>query len=254
MIGWVSHQWPQADDAPARPGLLPGRYAGGAEMLQEAMRSRVPAGTPIRCVDTRDRSQPLSERLEGCERVVVAGLDLLTPEDVQILAGLAPLVWLMSPPRPWQLPLLQAASPLVWVSDDMRRYFGFDRGEHCSGWFDVSDVPRPGPKRRQALWAGRDHPQKGRVEARMWARQAGLELVELTGVPRSEVLAAMDVSSHFVLLAKQVFDPCPTTVIEAEIAGCELVTNWLVGRTPVRGSEENVTYVEGCAPRFWSWV
>ena len=254
IVGWVSHQWPQPDDAPARPGLLPGRYAGGAEMLQDAMRSRVPAGASIRCVDTRDRSRTLSERLEGCDAVVVAGLELLTPTDVEVLAGWRPLVWLMSPPQPWQNPLLDAASPLVWASRDMERHYGFSGGEECSGWFDLADVPRPGPKQPFALWAGRDHPQKGKVEARMWARQAGLELVELTGRPRSEVLAAMAEASHFVLLAKQVFDPCPTTVIEAEIAGCEIVTNRLVGRTPVRGSEENVAYIEECARRFWSWL
>lgn len=253
-VGWVSHQWPSADDAPARPGLLPGRFAGGAEMLQDAMRGRLSGDVTFVPVDTRDRSRTLSERLEGCDRVVVAAAELLTPEDMATLLPLGPLVWQMSSAQPWMAPLFQAARPMVWASEQMRGWFPWaPDGVVCSGWFDTSDVPRGVEKDGTALWAARDHPQKGRVEARMWARQRGIELVELTGVPRPQVLEAMGRASYFVLLAKG-FDPCPTTVIEAELAGCEIVTNRMVGRLPVSGAAAVQEWIDSLPERFLGWL
>jgi hypothetical protein len=58
----------------------------------------------------------------------------------------------------------------------------------------------------------------------------------------------------FVALPEGPFDPCPTTVIEAEIAGCEIVANDLVGRTPVRGAQPNVDFIESLPDLFWGTV
>ena len=218
------------------------------------MRGRAPSPVVITPVDTQVRSQAIVERLEGCDRVVVAGLDLLSPEDVAALVPLRPVVWLMSPPQPWQRPLLEAARPLVVASPEMRGWWPWlPAAEVCSGWFDTSEVPRGVAKEGHALWAARNHPQKGRVEARMWAAARGVELLELTDVPRAAVLEAMGPASYFVLLAKGP-DPCPTAVIEAEIAGCEVVTNGLVGRVPVRGADEVAGWIEALPGRFWGWV
>lgn len=245
MIGWVSHQWP-SDGGVAGHGLLPGRFAGGAEMLQEAMRSR---GPEVVRLDTRGAVD-----FEGFDRLVVAGAELLSDEQVEVLAGKRPLVWLMSPPAPRLRPLLEAAAPLVWASPEMMRWFPWaPEGEVCSGWFDTSGIVE-GEKRPMALWAARNHPQKGRGNAHAWAVNHGLPFKALTNVPRETVLAEMTTASHFVLLPWRIPDPCPTTVIEAEIAGCEVVVNRLVGRVPVRGRDEVRAHIEAHADRFWGWV
>lgn len=245
MIGWVSHQWP-SDGGSAVPGLLPGRFAGGAEILQESMRSK---GPEVVALDTRG---PVS--FDGFDRLIVAGPELLTDEQIQTLVPLKPLVWLMSPPHRRLLPLLEAASPLVWASPEMMGWFPWaPSGEVCSGWFDTSQVEAAG-KVPMALWAARNHPQKGRGNAHAWAVNAGLPFKALTGVPRETVLAEMGRASHFVLLPWAIPDPCPTTVIEAEIAGCEVVTNRLVGRVPVRGPDAVRAHIEGHAERFWGWL
>ena len=245
MIGWVSHQWP-SESGEVRPGLLTGRYAGGAEMLQDSMRSKGPDVVPL---DTRG---PVD--FDGFDRLVVAGAELLSDEQVERLAALRPLVWLMSPPAPRLLPLLEAASPLVWASPEMMAWFPWaPKGEVCSGWFDTSEV-EAGSKRPMALWAARSHPQKGRGNAHAWAVNAGLPFKALTNVPRATVLSEMAVASHFVLLPWGIPDPCPTTVIEAEIAGCEVVVNGLVGRVPVRGPDAVREHIEGHAERFWGWL
>lgn len=249
-VAWVSHQWPSADDAPARPGLLPGRYAGGAEFLQDMMRTQAPDG--VECV--RFDSQGPLDGVDECDRVVVAATELLSGDARLRLARLNPLVWLMSPQGSQIRPFLESASLVVWASEKLRDVSGGPDGEICPGWWDTSVVPRDVPKERFALWAGRDIWHKGEVESRLWAEERGIPFVALKNRPRSEVLEAMSRAKWFVAMAQGIVDPCPTTVIEAEIAGCEIVASEHVGRTPVRGAAENVAYIEGCAERFWGWV
>lgn len=108
----------------------------------------------------------------------------------------------------------------------------------------------PLPKQNYALWAGRDHPQKGRIAARIWAQRNGMELRELTNVPRSTVLDAMSTASVFVYLPKS-HDTIPRTLIEAELAGCRIVTNSHAGRRDP-GSIRDV--LASHVSRFWDLV
>ena len=249
-VGWVSHQWPTPDDTPARNGLMPGRYAGGAEFLQDMMRGQAPDGVDIVEFDT---AQPISN-VEACDRLVVSATELLSPSDLDRLARLSPVVWLMSPQRPEVTPLLDSADKVVWASDLMRSVYGHKGHEVCPGWWDTSVVPRGVRKEPFAMWAGRDTWQKGEAQARNLAADNGIPFLALKNRPRAEVLETMGRARWFIHLSQGVIDPCPTTVIEAEIAGCEIVTNDLVGRTPVRGAERNVEYIGGCAEMFWQWV
>lgn len=248
-IAWVSDQWPQPDDAPARPGLLPGRWAGGAEMLQEMMRSRAPGEVvEVHCQGSWDV-------LDECDRVVCASINNLTPVRRLKLEQYRPALWLTSPVYEHSERLLNAASVVFWASEGLRAATGFGpQGIICPGWWDTSQVPRGVPKEDFALWAHRDHPQKGEHLAREWADANGVELVVLKNRPRGEVLEHMGRARWFVALSDTIFDPCPTAVIEAEIAGCEIVANSLVGRTPVRGAEENAAYILGLDRVFWDAV
>lgn len=253
-VGWISHQWPRHDDAAGSFGLLPGRYAGGAEMLQDAMRSRKPDDVEIDLIDTRDRTHDLVEIASSYDRIVISSCELLDDRDLHGLAQLEPLVWIMSRPQPRWTRVLNAARPLVWAAPQMMTWFDWaPHGEVCSGWFDTSAIQRDSVKERRALWAARDHPQKGRINARIWARDHDIPLLEMTNAPREQVINAMETSTHFVMLPKG-YDPCPTTVVEAEIAGCTIIANNLVGRVPVRGADAVAEWIEDLPRKFWNWI
>lgn len=209
------------------------------------MRSKAPDGVEVVPVNSRG---PIDAAL-ACERVVVAGPELLSPLKQKRLVNRGALVWLMSPPER-SFRYLLANSMVVWASDGLRAYGGFEGGVVCPGWWDTSVVPAPQKREFDVLWAHRDHPLKGEAQVAEWCAREGRELTVLKNRPRDEVLEAMSKARTFVHLP-QVFDPCPTAVIEAEIAGCEIVTNELVGRTPVRGREANMEYIEGLADVFW---
>jgi len=244
----MSHQWPRPDDAPDVPGFIPGRWIGGAEMVQELMRSKAPADVELVLVDSRG---PIDEALD-CDRIIVAGVELIAPLRQKRLVDAGAKVWLMSPPCPAYHYLLNN-SEVAWASDGLRTYGGYTGGIVCPGWWDTSVVPEAVERDIDVLWAHRDHPLKGEAAVRQWCEDNGRQLTVVKNRPRSEVLEAMSRARTFVHLP-YVFDPCPTAVIEAEIAGCEIVVNNLVGRTPVRGREANIDYIEGCADLFWRWL
>jgi len=252
-VAWVSHQWPRDDDATAEnTALLPGRYAGGAELLQDAMRSRAPA--EIEWVYVDPRYDAALDALKSVDRTIVGSLDLVSDSQLQTLARHRPLVWVMSKQHPRVLPVLEAASPLVWVSAQQRLWYPWaPDGEECSGWFDTSEIRRESVRDGTALWAARDHPQKGLFKSRLWAADRGVPFRALTNRPRAEVLDAMSRASWFVLLAND-HDPCPAACVEAEIAGCEVITNGNVGRVPVSGPEAVAAHVESNPSRFYGWL
>lgn len=252
LVAWISHQW--ADPEPKRRGhgLLSGRHAGGAEMTSEEMRDQRPEDVDLLLLDSRQDLGPARH----ADVVVVAATELIPVEAYPFLAGLRPLLWLRSPQAPVARDLVESAGRVLWASHEMARSHGWrlDDYEVCSAPLDPTEVPRGVPKEPWALWAARDIWHKGRDAAREWAEGAGVELRELTDVPRPTVLEAMGRARWFVHLPVGFVDPCPRTVIEAEIAGCELVLNERVGRVPVRGADAVAEYVAGSAGRFWSWV
>ena len=238
-VAWVSHQWPNAD----------GTYVGGAEFIQHQMRLRAPEGVEIVACGPHAADDALA-----CDRIVVAGFELLPSDTVGRLTGRVDVMWLMSPPMRHAFPLMESARTLVFASDGMREHFGWSRGEALSGSWDTSVIVPADEKLDVAVWAARDVWHKGRDNARAWANERGIRLLEFSGRPRAEVIAAMAKARWFVHLPNMPFDPCPTTVIEAELAGCEIVVNDLVGRVPVKGREAVAAHIEGNAERFWGWV
>jgi hypothetical protein len=238
-VAWVSHQWPNSD----------GTFVGGAEFIQFEMRLRAPESVELVPCGPHDVDRAL-----GCDRIVVAGFEHLTADSVARLNGRVDVMWLMSPPMSHVYPLMKSCRVLLWASDGMREHFGWDRGGALSGSW-ATDVVVPADERLDvAVWAARDVWHKGRDNARAWASERGIRLLEFSGRPRPEVLAAMGKARWFVHLPNDPFDPCPTTVIEAELAGCELVVNHLVGRVPVSGREAVAAHIEGNGERFWSHV
>lgn len=229
--------------------LLPGEYAGGGEMADAGMIAHAPGDVTV----TRFAASQWEQAL-GCDRIIVAATDQLTPQAMDALAARKPVVWVhhMQQPTAARARLFAAADPFVCMS---REHAALESGWSGApavwnhGWIDPDDVA-PGDKADRALWAARNHPQKGLIGARIWAHTHGVELTEITDAPRADVLAAMAVHRWFVFLPKG-FDSCPRTLIEAELAGCEIVTNDLTGRRDPGDIREVLT---AQPDKFWGWL
>lgn len=245
-VAWVTHHLP-GDRGNA--ALLSGGFSGGAEMLDFEMVQAAPDGVDVSWFGPDEWEDALE-----FDRVVVTGTDLLSQRALLTLAQCEPVVWVhhQQSPSLARAKLFESAAPFVCMSDihaGVEAAWSGVQAEVNHGFTDL-DGAVPGVKEDVALWAARDHPQKGRVGARMWAAANGVELRELVDVPRADVLAAMGTSRWFVLLPKAL-DACPRTLIEAEAAGCEIVTNGLAGRRRP-GPLAQVMVEE--RERFWSWV
>lgn len=242
-VAWLVNRLAQ------NPGLLPGEFAGGGEMADAGMIDQRPAGVDVDIVYADEWESALD-----ADRIVVAATDQLTDDAMGALAARRPLVWVHHQQRPskGRQDLLRAAEPFVCMSEyhaGLEAAWTNTAPVWCHGWIDPDDVT-PGPKNGRALWAARDHPQKGRIGARIWSARSGVPLDELTNAPRAEVLAAMSTASWFVLLPKAP-DACPRTLLEAELASCEIVTNHNAGRR----DSGNLREVLAAQPeKFWGWL
>ena len=251
-VGWVTHQLP--DGSMTRgAGLLQGRYAGGAEMSTEEMLAAAPDDVEVTVL--RPDGPPSS--LDGFDRVVVGATEQLSAPLTAALRASQPILWLRSPQPATLRPLFEAARLLIWPSKTCADWHPWWDGSYevCPAPMDP-DCVFPAPKEPFALWAGRNHPQKGRVEARMWAHARGIPLTELTDAPREQVLEVMSRATWFVHLPQGIVDPCPRTLIEAELAGCQVVTNRLAGRVEVAGQGPDVVreHIRQVPATFWGWV
>ena len=218
----MTHHLP-SDLGVVRPGLLPGRFAGGGEMTTMSMIEATPV--PLTVLSPDRWVEALS-----AERLIVGGTDFLPEDAMRALAARKPMVWVhhKQTETPGRKALLEAASPLVCMSDlhaaAELAWLDRDSAEVCSGWLDPAEVPEGAQRRSGALWAARNHPQKGLAAARSWAEAEGVPLTEVTDAPRAFVLEQMARHETFVFLPAEL-DACPRTVIEAGLAGCRLVVN-----------------------------
>jgi hypothetical protein len=245
-VAWVTHHLPGDR---GNPSLLPGEFAGGAEMLDWDMVAAAPEGVEVTWIGPDEW-----ERAEEFDRTVVTGTDLLSQAAMLGLSKLNPLVWVHHQQQPTEARrvLFRSAEPFVCMSDlhaETEQSWSGVSPEVNNGWIDLSDIV-PGEKGEWALWAARNHPQKGRLAAKMWASANKVELRELTDVPRRVVLDAMQDARIFVFLPQRL-DACPRTLIEAEAAGCEIVTNHRAGRRQPGPLDEVMAAQK---ERFWSWM
>lgn len=228
QVAWLTHHHARVEQRP--DALLPGLYAGGAEINDAVMRSHVPSGVEIVPFEPDDWQSAMD-----FDRIVITGTDRLTDEAMIRLADRGPLVWIQhaqtrTAARKY---LFQYAAPFITMSRLHQA--------HEAQWSRVSDLyvhspvwnvdeVQPAEKENFALFAARNHPAKGKINARIRADKMGVPLVELSNVDRSVVLDHMARAKWFIHLPKE-FDACPRTVIEATLAGCEIITNpLLVGR------------------------
>jgi hypothetical protein len=218
-------------------------------MTDAAMIEQAPITIDIEVVSPENWETALT-----ADRIVITGTDLLSDEAMLRLADESPLVWVHHEQTPSKArqELFARAKPFVTMSSQHsqveERWSGV-KSEWCHGHMDLSEIPHA-EKTKEALWAARNHPQKGLLAARRWCRANDMDLTELSGVDRCEVLQAMAAHEFFVFLP-QAFDSCPRTLIEAEAAGCWIQTNHQAGRID-DGPIEEVMAAQ--APKFWNWL
>lgn len=240
-VAWIHNTPPKVE------GLLPGEFAGGGEMADAGMIGQAPDHLDITRIPAADWETALE-----FDRIVVAATDQLSDQAMRALAKRSPIVWIHHQQQPSEAraTLFAAADPFLCMSEFHAeiesRWTGLRPGWN-HGWIDPCDVI-PAKKTADALWAARNHPQKGLINARLWAAREGRALTEITNAPRQVVLDAMSIHRAFVFLPKGV-DSCPRTLIEAELAGCQIVTNNNCGRRDP-GDISEVLFEQ---PRkFWS--
>lgn len=250
-VAWISHQWPREDKAaPVGSGLLPGRWAGGAEFLQEQMRLAAPDG--IEFVAGIPGAPDLIDVAADADRIIIASPESLSIDEMETIGSFHPaIVWMMTV-QPVRIGgLLDDSHHPVWASSQMREWHVWAPGDLAiCGYFPTSEVPCRTKRNGRALWAARNHPLKGRLNARVWALDNGYDLDEITDAPREDVLAAMASASVFVHRPIEK-DPCPTTVSEALIAGCEIAVNGNVGRIPADSRDSAIEHIESLPDTFY---
>lgn len=248
-VAWLTHHIPRVEDRPS--ALLSGKYAGGAERNNDYMVQAAPSHVQVDWVDANEWEQALDPRYD---RLVITGTDKLTEPAMDVLASRTHVVWVQHAQHrtPAKARLFRGTRRFLTMS---RLHMAWE--QEWTGRADAfihSPVPPtqvvPGSKEPFALFAGRAHPAKGKIQARIWSRAHGVPLVELENAPHETVLEHMARATYFVHLPKE-RDACPLVVIEATLAGCQIVTNSNVGRLEP-GDPAQVLSEQ--PPKFWRIV
>ena len=215
-IAWVSHR--------DYDGV------GGAEHSDHEMIARRPSDVEVTWVGPGGADETLGD----FDKVVLTGLYGFTPRELANIARCKPYFWVHDTQFSGNWIYIEAK--LVICLTPAHMAYEIDKNPLLTpakvvmnpGWMDVSEPHSDGNFMNRALWAHRPEPHKGLDLALEWGIENGVELDVLVGRPRTEVLDAMASHKYFVLLS-HIFDPGPKSVMEAQLSGCELITNENVG-------------------------
>lgn len=236
-LAWVTHHLERETDS-AHPAHLPGRFVGGAEMTDAALKALAPDG-----VDVITIAPEYYEEALACDDIVITGTDLLSDKAMDVLAERDPVVFIHheQPRSDARRYLLESARLVILHTpahyERERAWLNLDRVEFVLSPMDASECFSVEPKLEQAVWANRMHDLKGPRAAAMWAARHNVPLIRLTNSPRYEVLNTMAESRYYVHLPLG-FESESRATIEAVLSGCECVTNDNVGVTSVEGWDD----------------
>lgn len=253
-IAWVTHHVPVDDTGGGQ--WIPGRFRGGAELSDWEYRQAAPPSVHIDIFSAIEWEWAMDY-----DRVVITGTDELTDTAMRTLATTKPMVFLhhQQTRTPARKALLDSALPLVCHSPAHL--------ERETSWCEPSktrlvlsaldtNLIHESPKEHFALWAARNHPEKGLGHARIWAHAAGIPLVVMHDQPRERVLETMARAETFVHLPTT-FHPEERTVVEAVLSGCRVHTNSNAGITSFERWNDGAwlkAEVDAAGRRFWDTV
>jgi hypothetical protein len=236
-LAWLTHHLERDTDS-LNPAHLPGRFVGGAEMTDAALKAAAPDGVEVVTIGPQEYEEALA-----CDDIVITGTDLLTDTAMKVLAERKPVVFLhhLQPRNDARRYLLESARLVIVHTPAHHRkeseWVTLPRVEHVLSPMDPSECYAAECKLEQAVWANRMHDLKGPRAAAMFAARNGIPLIRLSNVPRSEVLRTMAASKYYVHLPLG-FESESRATMEAVLSGCVCVTNDNVGVTSVDGWDD----------------
>ena len=253
-IAWLTHHLPVEETGGGK--WLPGRFRGGAEMSDHEYRMAAPPWVTI------DVFSP--EEWELCleyDRIVITGTDLLTEEAMVRLAEEKPMVFIHHEQieSPGRAILFEAAEPFVCHTPAHlareRLWCEINYAELVLSHFDTDECGI-GRKEPFALWAARNHPQKGLNQAKVWAHGFGIPIVVMSDYERRDVLQMMSKAEWFVHTPISFESEC-RSVMEAVLSGCRVHTNRNVGIASVDNWDDRIylkEMIDNAGQDFWSCV
>lgn len=232
-VVWVTHHLPSSDLSDG--SWIPGGLRGGAEMSDAEYLALCPDGVDVQIISA-DQTLANMDVIQSCDRVVVTGTDLLSDEAMLELARLQPMVFAhhLQTRTPARRVLLENAFPFVChtpahLAKESEWCDFANEPKLVLSAFDPDDIV-VAEKEPFALAASRNHPLKGLNQSRLYAAEHGMELMVATDWSRSEVLMTMANAQWFIHLPLAFESEC-RAVMEAVLAGCEVITNDNVGIT-----------------------
>ena len=258
-VGWYTHHVKKTPEigSESLKGLFTGEFVGGAEMSDEEYKKFAPSDYVIQTVTPETWVEP-----KTFDTVVVTGTEGFNDSQLLDLSGNEPFVFVhhLQTPRSSLKELIEKSRLFVTHTPaHMFKELSWVKPKKTAqvlSAFDTSEIKISNDKEQLALWAARNHPLKGEMQAFNWALKMEIPFLPLTNKPRSEVLQAMSYAEYFVHLPLAFESEC-RAVMEAVLSGCKVVTNQNVGITSVKDWDEPEALknmVDKAGETFWRLV
>lgn len=253
-IAWITHHLPVEDTGGGK--WLPGIFRGGAEMSDHEYRQAAPPWIQIDVFHPDQWEEALTYN-----RIVITGTDLLSEEAMVRLAEENPMVFVHHEQKEsaGRKILIEAADPFVCHTpahlEREQLWCDITNYQLILSHFDTSEC-FVGKKQPYALWAARNHPQKGMNQARLWAHSFGIPLVRMHDYARSDVLDMMSRAEWFVHMPLSFESEC-RSVMEAVLSGCRVHTNKNVGIVSMPRWDDRIylgEQIDMAGEAFWEAV
>lgn len=254
-LGVITTHTPSDEDQ--GEGWLPGAYRGGAELSDAEYLVAAP--------DHVDWHYTNADLADDFDRLLITSVDHLSRSECEYLADFEPIVFLHHEVAglPWRKRLLESARCVMLHTpaheDRVREWCKPRRVELVLSALDVDEIESFAefvPREPVALAACRNHPLKGLKNAHIWAMRHGVPLEVMTREERYTVLARMRQVETFVHLPLA-FESEGRAVMEAVLAGCDVVANDLVGITSMphwRSADVLRELVRDAPSAYWGVV
>jgi glycosyltransferase involved in cell wall biosynthesis len=216
-IAWVTHRDLQSD-------------VGGAEAADREMLERRPEGVEVMVVGPGGIGPDLKDQVD---KVIATGFYGFGSRELNELGRLSPVLWIHDTMFSGHWIMLEAPRLILLTPQHMeyelqknpmldRKRISLNPGHMDTEGYE------PGQKEHYALWAHRPTPGKGLDLAAVWSEENDVPLVIAVNRPREDVRQLMSTAEFFVLLSHDM-DPGPRAVMEAQLSGCGIIVNELVG-------------------------
>jgi hypothetical protein len=224
-VAWVSNFKPEEHLTHSHSAnYLPGALGGGAEMTDNELQAKAPAGVEIIRLGVNEWEQAL-----GADQIIITSSNL-TDEEMIRLAAEEPVVLLhhLQARSSGRRYLLEKAKNVIvhTPAHADKEAAWTDRREFdlILSPIDPDECWSEPEKLERATWAARMHDLKGPLRARYWAACNGIPLDFLTNVDRSVVLEHLARNRYWVFLPLEWGSESRGT-IEAILSDCQPVVN-----------------------------